>query len=113
MRTKEQIEAEIARLQEELQTFDYPDWDQLVADNEVNDYLLNTPGSNGGWNSWEKCPVGSLLPDSLRLGRLGCPKDVILQCLGMILLCAYTKNYSAVVLYIRKIARLRIEELNN
>jgi hypothetical protein len=110
MRTRKQIEAEIAALQEELDGMDQYDWDYM-SDEQLAE--LFKEGTFGGWNDWENCPVGTLLPESMRSEFGNCPKDHILMHLGEIIGAAVEGRWRNVVYFVREVARIRIQQLKS
>ena len=102
MRTKQEIEEEIQKLQKELKDLSNKyDWDNLTSE-QIQKLWDN---DHEGWNLWDNCPVGTLTGPW--------PEDKILYHLAMLTDYVSKENWSKYVNKLRTIVRIRMEELEN
>lgn len=96
------LKQEITLLEEQIKI---PDWDNVHTNFDLVEVREHYPD----WNSWTKCPVGSLLKDDERIGDA--PRDMLLSMLGNITANAIEGRTWAIIMYVRDITRMRLKEL--
>ena len=103
MKTIKEIHDQIRALEEEKKAIlkAQIDWDNL-SQKELEHVFKQ---SDEYWNTWKKCPVGSLTN--------GRPSDFILDQLGHLTNNAVKENWERFIYLLRGIVKHRIKELNN
>ena len=102
-----ELEDQVAKLQAQLkhEKEKFIDWDNLTLDE-----LKERFSRDSFWNSWDICPVGSLLDQETRNRYIYSDKDEVLYHLGQLTCSAYDGSWVHFISCLRRAVRLYLEE---